>query len=54
MLQDLALQPLQPLTRLQTELLGEGQTKLLVDVERLGLAVRAVEGEHELAAQALT
>ncbi len=32
LLQDLALEPLQALARLQPELLGEGQTELLVDV----------------------
>ena len=49
----LALEPLQALARLQPELLGERQAALLVDVQRLGLAVRAVEREHELAAQPL-
>jgi hypothetical protein len=53
MLEDLALELLQRLTRLEPELLGQSAAAPLVDVERLGLAVGAIERDHELAAQAL-
>ena len=38
---------------LDPELLDQRPARVAVDVERLGLATRAVEREHELAAQAL-
>ena len=53
LLQDAALEPLQALARLQPDLLGERQSTLLVDLQRLGLAVGAIEREHELAAEPL-
>ena len=53
LLQDAALEPLQALARLQPDLLGERQSTLLVDMQRLGLAVGAIEREHELAAEPL-
>ena len=53
LLQDAALEALQALARLQSHFLGERQSTLLVDMQRLGLAVRAVEREHELAAEPL-
>ncbi len=39
--------------RLDAELLDEPAAGRLVDLQRVGLAAGAVEGEHELAAQAL-
>ena len=54
MLEDLALEPLQRLARLEPELLGERAAALLVDLKRLGLATRAVEREHELRARPLS
>ena len=49
MLENLPLEPLQALARLEPELLGERKASLLVDLERLGLPVGSVEREHELA-----
>ena len=40
-------------TGLDAELLDEPEARRLVDVERVGLATGAVEGEHELPAQTL-
>jgi hypothetical protein len=54
LLQDAALELLQALARLEPDLLGEREATLLVDMQRLGLAVRAVQREHELAAQPLS
>ena len=51
--QDRLLERLQALARLEPELLVEQAARLLVRVERLGLATRPVEREHELAADAL-
>lgn len=54
MSEDRPLQTLQSLPRLEAELLGEEAPARLVDLERLRLASRAVEGEHQLAAQAFS
>ena len=51
--EDRALEPLEGGARLDPELLDEQLLRLLVGGERVGLAARPVEGEHELAAQAL-
>ena len=48
-----ALEPLQRSARLETELLAQQLARLPVGLERLGLPARAVEREHQLAAQAL-
>ena len=53
MLEDLALQPLEVGAGLEAELLGERAATLLVDLQRLALAVGAVQGQHELPAQPL-
>jgi hypothetical protein len=47
------LQLLQLRSRLDAQLVHERPAGVLVDVQRVGLAARAVEREHELAAQAL-
>ncbi len=51
--EDGALQRSQLLARVETEALGEECACAVVRRERLGLALRVVEGEHELAPQAL-
>ena len=51
--QDRGLEPLQRRRRLDSELVDEAAARLLVELERLGLPPRAVERDHELAAQAL-
>ncbi len=51
--EDGALEALEGGARLDPELLDEQLPRLLVDGERFGLAPVAVEGEHELAAEAL-
>jgi hypothetical protein len=51
--QDRQLQIAQPRRRLDAQLLVEPPAEALVGGERLGLAARAVEGEHELAVRAL-
>ena len=51
--QDLALQLLQWPTRLDSELLRQETAAQLVHLKGLGLAPRAVQGEHALRAQAL-
>src|SRR5204862_4944951 len=43
----------QGLAGLDPELLGEGAARLVVDIQRLGIAARAIEGEHQLPAWAL-
>ena len=53
LLEDRPLEAAQLLARLQPELVDEQAAPLLVGGERVGLAARAVEGEHQLAAQAL-
>src|SRR5206468_858682 len=53
-LENRVLEPLEPFSRLQTELLGKQAPPLLIDVESLRLAPRAVEREHQLGAKALT
>ena len=53
-LEDLALEPLQRLARLEPELLGERAAALLVDLKRLGLATGAVEREHQLRSRPLS
>ena len=53
LIQDRALELLQPPAGLEAELVGEHPARLPVHVERLRLAARAVEGEHELSAQTL-
>ncbi len=47
------LQPLQRATGLEPELLHEHLARLVVDAQRLGLAARAVEGDHELGPESL-
>ena len=51
--QDRALELLQTPARLEAELLCEHPARLLIRLERLRLAARAIEGEHELSAQTL-
>ena len=51
--QDLPLQLLKRLIRLETELFDELPPRVRIDAERLGLTARAVEGEHQLTAQSL-
>ena len=51
--QDGLVQLAQVAARLDAELLDEPAPGRLVDIQRVGLAATAVEGEHELAAQAL-
>ena len=51
--EDGALQRPQLLARFETEALGEECACSVVGGERLGLALRVVEGQHELAPQAL-
>ena len=46
------LEALEPLPGIEPELLDEQPPPLLVDVERLGLPARAVEGEHQLSSEA--
>ena len=53
MAQDRALEPLQLGRGLEPELVREREPRGTVDLERLGLAPRAVEREHQLAAQPL-
>ena len=51
--QDRLLELLQGLARLDAELVGERSPRVLVGGERVSLTARAVEREHQLAAQAL-
>jgi hypothetical protein len=51
--QDRALQLPQPLARLDAQLLDQLAAGVLVGLQRVGLAVRAVEREHQLRAQPL-
>jgi len=51
--EDLLMQLLQLRTRLETELVNERAPRGVVRVERLGLAARVVEREHQLDAQPL-
>ena len=48
-----ALELAQPLARLDAELLDERAPRVLVGLQRVGLAVGAVEREHQLGAQPL-
>ena len=52
--EDLPLEELQSFARLEPELLGEQLPPLPIDLECLGLPVRAIERQHELPAQSLT
>ena len=54
LLQDLRLEPPESLSRLEPELVDEESAAALVRVERVGLASRAVQREHELRAQAFS
>jgi len=51
--QNLALEIAQRRAGLERQLVGEQSPPGAVDVQRLGLAARTVEGEHQLAAQML-
>src|SRR5215469_7861095 len=51
--QDVPLERLELLARLQTELLTEEPARAAVGGERIGLALAAEEGEHQLAPEAL-
>ena len=51
--EDRLLEGLELAARLEPELVGERTTRVLVARERIRLAARAVEGEHELGAQPL-
>src|SRR6185437_1129452 len=53
MSQHAALELPERLARLEAELVGEQAAGLAVDVERLGLTSRAVQGEHQEASQPL-
>ena len=53
MVEDLPLEALEALARLEPELLGEHTAALLVRVQRFGLTAGAVEREHELPARPL-
>ena len=52
-LEDRALEPVELLARLDAELVDQQPPPVAVDLQRLRLPPRAVEGEHELSAQAL-
>jgi hypothetical protein len=52
--QDRPLELLQRPPRLESELLDEGVAALAIDVERLGLATRPVEREHQLSPEAFS
>ena len=47
------LQPFQLVARLQADLLSQLAPRRPVDVERLGLAGRAIQSEHQLVSKAL-
>ncbi len=51
--EDRALELAQPLAGLDAELLHERRSRVLVGLQRVRLALAAVEGEHQLGAQAL-
>ena len=51
--EDRPLELAQPLSRLDPELLDQRPARVLVGLQRVGLAVGAVEGEHQLRAQPL-
>ena len=51
--EDLRLEPLQLGARLDAQLVDEPISSLLVDLERLHLAARAIEREHQLPARGL-
>ena len=53
-IEDLMLESLQSLARLEAELLSERTATLLVGAQRFGLSSRPVEREHELSAQPLS
>lgn len=50
MAEDRLLKPLQPLARLDAEVVDERSPRLAVRLERIRLPVGAVEGEHLLGA----
>ena len=52
--EDLRLEPLELRAGLDAQLLDEPSTRVLIRVESLRLPARAVEGQHELAAQGFT
>ena len=54
LLEDALVELAQPASRFDPELLDEHPAGVRVDLERLGLAAGAVEGQHELAAGALS
>jgi hypothetical protein len=51
--EDRSLQPLQRLARLEPKLVIQQLARLSIDLERVRLPARAVQGEHQLAAQTL-
>ena len=53
MIEDLPLEALEALARLEAELLSERTAALLVCVQRFGLTAGAVEREHVLGAKVL-
>ena len=53
MVEHLALQPPEPLSRLDPEVLDKGAARVLEGLQRVGLALAPVEREHELPAQPL-
>jgi len=52
--QDLALELLEALTRLEPKLVVESTPTILVDSEGFGLAPRPVQGEHQLTSQSFS
>jgi hypothetical protein len=52
--EDRLLKPLQPLARLDAEVVDERSPRLAVRLERIRLPVGAVEGEHLLPAEPFT
>ncbi len=51
--EDRLLQPLQPDARLDAQLVDQGAARAPVGAQGVGLAARAVQGEHQLAVQVL-
>jgi hypothetical protein len=51
--EDRALEPAQSLARLDAQLVDQRPARVLVGLERVGLPVRAVQGEHQLCPQPL-
>ena len=50
--EDAPLEIPEVVTRLESQLLGEGATGVPVGIERIRLAPRAIERQHELSSQA--